>query len=265
MHTAILPITYRSTEATPLDLLEIEQRPWSVYTGKVTKQEVVRVVSALLADRDYQSEIDCGLVGDQLVSILYAYPKIKGLDYRLYCDWGELSEPVIEEVELTEQVQFDLSTTATTQHPAVEILSAQWLDDCCDAEGTVLAAPQISIKDGSITSAAAVHATAMVRYRCERHTVILNAPRREGAIDQQWGSVVVAAYTGGTTHKVIDMPPGIASFAADPDAVCGGSWSGTVRESVADTYPPDPRGADLITETDYCKQTIIDEYTQDPQ
>lgn len=264
MITASLAIPYSSVEAVPLDLLEIEQKPWSVYTGKVTKQEVVRIVAALLGDTAYQSQIDCGLAGDQLVSILYLYPRVSGLVYRLYCDWGELSEPVIEEVEIDELVQFDLVSTASPQHPALEILQAKWLDKCYDAAGNIVASPSLSIDAGELVSSAAVHATAKVRYRCQRHTVALTAPRRTGAIDNQWSSVVVAAYAGGLVYKEIDMPPGIEVFASDPNAQCGAGWTGTVGESGADPYPPDPTGADLVTEVDYCKQATLAEYTTAP-
>lgn len=264
MITASLPIPYSSAEAVPLDLLEIEQKPWSVYTGKVTKQEVVRIVAALFNDTKYQSKIDCGLAGDTLVSILYLYPRVAGLVYRLYCDWGELSEPVVEEVEIDELVQFDLVESASPQHPALEIVQAKWLDDCYDAAGNIIKSPGLTIDAGQLVSSAAVHATAKVRYRCERHTVALTAPRRTGAIDNQWSSVVVAAYAGGLVYKEIDMPPGIEVFAADPDAQCGAGWTGNVRESVADPYPPNPTGADLVTEVDYCKQSTLAEYTTAP-
>ena len=265
MLAATLPVPRAALEAEPLDLLQIEQQSWSVYTGKVTKQEVVRILAALMEDREYQAAVDCGLAGDQLVALLYLYPRTPDLVYELFCDWGQLSEPIIEQVELEEQVQFNLSKTGIPSRPVREILSASWQDDCCNAQGDIVDSAPPTIAGAQVASSQAVHATALVRYLTERHTVVINAPRREEALDQQWASVVVATYPGGLKYHQLVMPPGIAAFAANPDAVCGSSWTGSVSESGDDPYPPDPRGADLITEVAYCKQVTLREYNQDPE
>ena len=263
MLAATLPIPGVAVDQQPQDLLQIEQQPWSVYTGKVTKQEVVRILAALMEERSYQAAVDCGLAGDQLVALLYLYPRTPGLAYELFCDWGQLSDPIVEQVEIEEQVQFDLSTSGSPSRPVRKIISASWQDDCCNAQGDIVKLPPPTIAGDQLESSQAVHATALVRYLSERHTVVLNAPRREDALDQQWASVMVATYPGGLKLHELVMPPGLAAFAADPDAVCGASWTGSVIESVEDPYPPAPRGADLVTEVAYCKQATLREYTQE--
>lgn len=261
-----LTATYTGPSAEQAALLLLTQGEWSVYVGKVTKGEVVRFVSAAVTEEEYQATVDCGLAGDNLICPIIAYPLVPDLDYRLLTSWGELSARSVEMVEIRdEQVQFRLTTEATTEFPARAIRSVNWTMDCLDQTGEVVAPPTLTIEGQSIRSAAPVYGTATVHYITERHTYILNAPRRETAIDNNWSAVVVAPIIGyEPVRLVVEMPPGINNFEADPDAVCGrvGRGGGSVTFPEDPYYPPEPAGADLITEVDYCDQEVIQEYTR---
>ncbi|MGE4400094.1 MAG: hypothetical protein AB7F61_00230 [Desulfobulbus sp.] len=257
MDTTQLAITYTGPAAAdPLELLVLEQESWSVYTGKVTKQELVRWLAAALAGDEYQSRIDCGMAGGQLVCVIYAYPLLPDLNYRMVTSWGALSGRVVEIIEADELVQFHLDTEATTAHPIRELRSVAWEDQCYDADG-IIAGPALSSDGKRLFTASPVYGTAKVRYLFERHTYVLNAPRREGAIDNHFSSVVAGIYAGGLEVLVLEMPPGIEQFEADPDAVCGsgGAGGGSVTWP-DDEYPVQPQAASRRTVVDYCAQKV---------
>ena len=248
-----------SADREPADLLRLEQEPWSIYTGKITKGEMLRWLSAAVSDTDYESNVDCGMSGDQLVSTIHAYPYEADLIYQMHASWGQLSERRVEMQEIRELVQFRLTTEERTDYPVRRILGVDWDDDCYGPEGEIVAPPTLSADRETISCGAPVYGTAEVRYLCERHVYALNAPRRETAIDNQWSAVVVGVYEGGITYLITEMPPGIEAFAADPDAICGRrSGSGTVDWPEKE-YPIIPGTGRKITEIDYCKQTVISE------
>jgi hypothetical protein len=260
MTTTSLTLTYglASTETQPLDLLKLEQEEWSVYTGSVTKQEMVRWIAAALTGDEYQSQIDCGMAGDALVCTLYAYPRVAGLNYRLLTSWGTLSGRAVEMLELSELVQFRLTTSESTRYPVRRILAVDWADECYGPGGEVVSAPELIADSEAVTCAEPVYGTAQVKYLCERHTVILNAPRREAARDNNYSAVVVGVYEGGLAHLVVEMPPSVEVFEADPDAVCGLNWTtqGTIT-SPDEEVPVQPSTASRETVIDYCTQKVI--------
>lgn len=265
MTTATLPIDYAVPETDRSPLVLIEQAEWSVYTSRVTRQEVVRWLAARIGGDTYQQRIDCGMAGGHLVCPVYVYPRSPGVRYRLLTSWGELSERAVELVEMVEQVQFRLSTEEATRYPSRSIRAVEWTVECLDASGAVIDPPALTIAGQAVRCGQPVYGTATVRYLAERHGYILNVPRRECAIDAHYSAVLIAPVAGYEPARlVLTMPPGIDRFEADPDARCGGgrSLSGTIVWDDPPSPPPDPQAADLITEVDYCDQTAIREWTE---
>jgi len=260
-----LAATYTGPVADSSAKLLLRQGKWSRYVGKVTKGEMVRWVAAAIGGKDYQAKVDCGLAGDAVVCTIEAYPFFQDLAYRLVSSWGELSERSVELVEIRdEQVQFRLTDTAATEFPARAIRAVQWTAECLDVDGNVTAPPPLWADGETLRSGAVVYGTATVHYVCERHTSILNAPRRETALDNHWSAVVVAAIPGSMPARLLlELPPGIDAL-DEPDAVCGrrGGGRSSVKRADGSMPPPEPDGADLITEVDYCDQRTIREYTQ---
>jgi hypothetical protein len=263
--TISLNATYTGPTAGIEAKVVLRQRPWSRYTGRVTKQAAVRWLLAIVDGSSAQVQIDCGMEGDALICPIEAYPVEAGVDYRLVASWGELSDRSVRIVAISdEQVQFRLTDTATTEFPAREIRSVRWTDVCLDSEGRVVGAPELTTSGTAIKSSAVVYGTASVSYLTEQHGYILNAPRRADAIDSHFSAVVVAVVPGYVpVPLVLDMPPGIETFEDDSHAVCGRSRSGSVAGGDGGSgTPPAPLVADLVTEVDYCEQSTLREYTQ---
>ena len=256
-HTLTITYSLPIGTADGQDLLRLEQEDWSVYTGAITKGEMIRWLGAMIQDTTYQPLIDCGLAGDQLVCTLYAYPYQPELIYQLHPSWGTLSERRVETIEIREMVQFRLTTEARTDYPVRQILGVDWAADCYGPEGEIVPPPPLTADRETLSCTSPVYGTAAVHYTCERHTYILNAPRRETALDNQWSVIVVGVYEGGLTWVAVEMPPGIERFEADPDAICG-RRSGSGSVIMDDELPPvQPNTARRTTEIDYCTQEVL--------
>jgi hypothetical protein len=263
MTIASLSAIYAGPASTSAAKLVLEQAEWSVYTGTVTKQELVRWVAAAVLEEEYTAKIDCGMTGDALICPIYAYPLEADLNYRLLASYGELSERSVEIIEITELVQFRLADTASPKYPARAIVAVEWTVECLDALGELVAPPALTTDGQAIRSATVVYGTVSATYLCERHTYILNAPRRADALDNNYSAVVAAAVPGfAPVVLVVEMPPGAEAFAADPDAICGASWHGGATWPDEDDSIPEATTANLITEVDYCEQEIIREWTE---
>jgi hypothetical protein len=263
MTTAALTALYAGPAATSAAKLLLVQAEWSLYTGKVTKQELVRWVAAAVLEEEYAAKIDCGMSGEALVCPIYAYPLEPDLEYQLLASYGELSERAVEMIEITELVQFKLTDSATPEYPARTIVATEWAVGCLDAAGEVVAPPALTTDGQSIRSAIPVYGTASATYLCERHTYILNVPRRAEALDSNYSAVVVAAIPGfAPVVHVMEMPPGVEVFEADPNATCGASWHGGATWPDDEDPIPEATTANLITEVDYCKQETIREWTE---
>lgn len=260
-----LSATYTGPAADTSAQVLLRQRPWSRYTGRVTKQEAVRWLMAKTGGTEYQMRVDCGLVGGAIICAIEVYPLVAGLDYRLVASWGELSARSVRMVEIVdEQVQFRLTDTTTTEMPARSIRAIQWTDVCLDRDGAVIDPPTLTVTGSTLHAGTAVYGTASITYLTEQHGYVLNAPRRAAALDNHFSAAVVAVVPGySPVVLALDLPPGIEAFEADADAVCGRRRAGSVAGGDdGGGRVPTPLAADLITEVDYCKQTTLREYTQ---
>lgn len=258
MTTQSLSITYTGPAVATKDLLQLEQSAWGAYTGKVTRAEMIRYLSATLYGTEYSSRIDCGLVSGSVVCVVAAYPRIADLVYRLHTSHGTLSSPTMEMPLLTEALSFTLTTEVSPEHPVREIKSVEWLSECYNAEGAVVDPPALSTDGERITIPTAVYGSVSVTYRTERHSYVLTAPRREDAIDNHYSAAVYGVYDGGITWLVIEMPPGIETFEADAGAYCGWGSSASVTDDDQD-YPVTDGKHTRTTDVDYCSQEIISE------
>lgn len=260
MTSQSLTLTYatRATAGEPLDLLKIEQDDWATTTAVVTEEEMVRRIMAILyQDEVPGSRIDCGMVGGVMTCAIRVYPLVPGLVYRLHTSHGTLSEPLVEEIEETEDLAFQLTDTETIRHPARSISEVVWLSDCFDADGGIVAPPALSASGQEVTSGRAVYGTARVTYLTERHTYALGCPRREGALANFYSAAVYGLYAGGLNWLEIEMPPGIEEYEENPDADCGwGSVGGAITAPEDEPYPVEEGNRMRITVVDYCSQLV---------
>ena len=251
-----------SKDSTPLI---VEQEEWSLYTGKVTKQEVVKYLLSLIKGEDYDMLVDCGMAGDELVVAIYCYPLTEGLNYELYTSYGTLSERYSEIIEIDEElIQFRLSDSETSDYPARKIKNLEWVLQCLDANGDEIENPTL-VTDGDAisTNGIKVYGTAKISYTCERHSYILTAPRRESALDNNYSGVIVGIVTGYSPVVVeLDMPPTVASFINNSSYECGGYDTGFIDENDKEEPIPEVPSRNLVTIVDYCSQKPIREYLE---
>ncbi len=255
-----LTLTYAAADAAegePLDLLLIEQQDWRLGTGLVTKAELVGALANWLYDEDYQSRVDCGFVGEDLVCAVFVYPRRAGLAYQFHTSHGTLSERSVELAEIEESLNFSLEAEAQPRYPARSIAEAEWLAECYDVHGNVIPPPALTISGGSIRAGQACYGSVNLRYTTERHTYLLTCPRRADALDNHYSAAVYGVYSGGLNWLEIEMPPGIDAFEADPDAQCGwGSSQGSVTAPDREDDPVEDGGHDRKTVVDYCSQEV---------
>lgn len=258
-HALTLTYATRATSREPLDLLQIEQDDWATATGVVTSAAMVRRLSAILYDEDRRDELrlDCGLSGDSVRCLVRVWPLVPGLVYRFATSHGTLSERLVEEISETEDVFFQLTTVERVKHPVRAIESVEWLADCYDADGAIVAQPALSAVGQEVRSGRPVYGTARVKYQTERHTYALTCPRREGALANFYSAAVYGVYSGGLNWLEIDMPPGIEEFEQDPDADCGwGSAGGSIDWPEDEPYPVEESNRTRLTVVDYCSQIV---------
>lgn len=253
-----ITLTYRGPASESLDLLQIEQVDWDRYTGKVTTGAMVRALREMLYGEDAGSLVDCGLTGCSVVCLILVYPRVPGLAYQFAASYGSLSERLEEIVEESETVNFSLETSASPNHPPMAIISAEWADVVYDAAGNEIVPPALTILDGEIISPIPVYGAVDVVYTTERHAYTLTAPRREDAVDNFYTSAVYGWYSGGVNWLAVKMPPGIETFNADADAVCGGD-SGFIEPPEDDDPGEEPVTGNRRSVVDYCSQEIVED------
>ena len=260
-----LVINYGKVEQQSVVPLIIKQEEWSLYTGKVTKQEVVKFVLGVIKKDSHEVSVNCGMAGKELIVAIYVYPIIREPDYALYTSYGELSERYVEDIEVEEElIQFRLSSLESTALPVKEFLSVEWVLSCLDGTGEEVEAPTLEVSGSNVsTGGVNVYGTAKISYVTEQHTYILTAPRRETALDNYYSGAVVGVVQGyPPVVHVLEMPPTVESFSADSSYSCGRRSSYEVIYDEDELGTPEASASNLITEIDYCTQRVIREYTE---
>lgn len=260
MTTQTLSISYAGkATAESKDLLQIEQQSWDALTGKVTRAEMVRYLAALLGGSDYHSSVNCGMVDGAVVCVVDVYPRLPDLVYQFHTSHGTLDGPTVSNEIVEESLSFRLDTEITPQHPVRKMVSVEWLAECYNAEGAIVDPPPLSTDGKNITIPTPVYGSVTVKYQTERHSYVLTAPRREGAIDNAYSAAVYGVYQGGINWLVIEMPPGIETFQADADADCGWGSTASIKDSDDEPLPMTDGKHTRTTVVDYCSQEIISE------
>lgn len=257
-------LQYSKVEPDTATPLIVEQEGWSLYTGKITKQEVVRYLLSVIDERRYEIAVDCGMAGDELVVPVFVYPLINNLQYDLYSSYGELSERYSETLEITDElVQFRLSASESTKYPARSIKSLSWVLQCLDINGNEVDNPDLIIDGENLSTGVKVYGTAKVSYTCERHSYVLTAPRREEALDNNYSGVIVGIVQGyAPVVFELEMPPTVDSFINNTDHQCGRVDTGYIKDSDKRQPIPDVPSRNLVTVIDYCSQSTIQEYLE---
>ena len=254
MHSSIA-ITYQQPTPEAIDLLMIEQEEWARNTGVVTTAEMLRYVSAFVYNQLYRGSTNCSMVDGRLVCTVNVYPRVPGLAYQLHASWGELSGPRGGLVEITEILNFTLTTEERPRYPVRSISAVRWLAECYDPSGAVVEAPSLAIAGDAITIPAPVYGSVEVRYQTERYQHTLAIPRRDDALEEMFSAAVYALYDGGLAWIEIDLPDSFDEATATER--CGLSGSASVTWPEEDPRPVADNPYRRHTLVDYCSQTII--------
>lgn len=255
MTQSSLTITYAQPVPEQRDLLLIEQEEWARTTGVVTTAEMLRYVSAFVYNQLYRGSTNCSMVDGRLVCTVNVYPRVSGLAYQLHASWGELSGPRGGLVEITEILNFTLTTEERVKYPCRSISAVRWLAECYDPSGAVVDAPALTIAGDAITIPAPVYGSVEVRYQTERYQHTLAIPRRDEALEEMFTAAVYALYQGGLTWIEIDLPSSFDEATATER--CGFSGTASVTWPEDDPRPVADNPYRRHTLVDYCSQTII--------
>jgi len=203
-HSLRLTITAPDRSRDNDDFVRLEQEPWDINTGYITKFAMFRYLNHLLFDAD-PPEADCPVLGPHTV---YAYPSRPDLDYLLGCSWGTLGPRRIDEAAFSEAIQCNLQTELEPEYPPLTINGYTWLGEAYSPAGDVLTRPAVTIVDGKIRIAQAVYGTLLVNYTVCRHLYELSTPVRPGALENTIQSHVYACWDGGNTVLEIERQDG---------------------------------------------------------
>lgn len=261
LHKDLTVTISNASSVTPLDLITIEQEEWSPYTGYLTKANMVKIVASYLYGTDFGATIDCGIADGQLVTLIYAYPKIADLDYTMRCSRGTLSERLVEFVEETEVVNFELEDIASLSHPARELISYDWYDEfkVYDKTGKEIAYPVVTIIDNEVSLSQKVYGSVEVTYQVERHTYGITVEQREESIENFYSSVVFATYEKGIKYLELTQPPNSDELNENLDASCTGGYkiNGSFSSEDDDDTSSMSRNADRKIVVAYCEQEVL--------
>ena len=93
----VSPTRSRDTD----DFVRLEQEPWDINTGYITKFAMFQYINHLLFNPD-PPEPDCPTLGTRN---MYAYPARPDLNYLIGCSWGTLGPRRINEGAFREAIQ----------------------------------------------------------------------------------------------------------------------------------------------------------------
>ena len=256
MKTASLSINYTpadSSQADPLDLLILEQKEWSGYTGHLTKVKLAMYLRALLAGEDPEEDIvDCGW-GDTLDITVYAYRLYPDVIFRLVSTVGELGALREESIIERETISFEMNDNVELNHPAKKIRSARWLTGPYTEGGIKLGhQPELTINGLAIESAMPLYGSVWLEVEVERTMATISISREEAIplLAVGWSEFCVGLPRGGRPVALeLEAPPG-AEELAKKNKPCG-------RGNTVEITGPDedeitaPKADKLIT-GDYC-------------
>lgn len=240
--------------------LRLEQQGWGQNVGKVSSLTIVRELAASFGVYTPPS-IDCGLGGGgEYVCDLYVYLFDRFLNYQLGITHGTITGFKVEEVEVEENIDFSLNSTATMNYTPVGGVTLEWVDEDVWGEGGSYASkPSLSANGDVITSGDPVYGSVLAKYKTFRHVRQIKIPPRMNAVDNIFASWAWARWDGGETKIELNPPPG-ASQNYQAGMLCdgtGSTYGGSVTIDPGGDGGDDPPKAipsDKTIDIEYCTQ-----------
>lgn len=247
--------TFQGDEADAFVMLR--QKDWG-RAGKTSSLDIVKSFSSLLAGWGILG-VDCGMdeteEGDEssaFTTELYAYPWPADLDYKVRLSYGFLGVPAREEIEVREQVHFNLENTQSTEYPIYQLISKEWAVDTLNERGGNSGRPVIFASGNELQTDRKVYGTVNTVYTTIRHTRLVKISARTGAVDNVFSSMARASWDGGVDTLSISPPHGAESNYGNNENCQGGS-STTIEDDDGDDVPT-ARPTNRTVGIDYCSQ-----------
>ncbi len=251
--------------------LRLEQEEWGKHVGMVGRMDMAAALASF-AFGTAMPNVDCGFGDDlSLKCIIYAYPDVSGLNYKLRTSYGSIDGGIRERISETEGITLKGTSSANLKYKGTSVKSVSWYGDVFDYEGGVIGAkPAITIEENSLVVDRVVSGTIIVVYDVVRFKHMLRVFPRTGTDEKKYSSVVYGLYTGGISWVEISPPPNADSYSDASE--CG--WN-TIPGGDTEIEPPDDDGGgsggtpdgfeppddvggeDRDIDVDYCSQEVI--------
>ena len=154
----------------------LEQDKWDANVNYLTKMGIVGYLNQLLF-QDTPLETNCS---DGIYRV-FAYPYPVDLNYLIGTTHGTLGYGIHEEVEYTEIMQCNLSTSINLKYPSLGIVRFQWIGDAYNDLGDIVNTPTIDIKGQVVSISSPVYGSFFITYKVHRVTYTLSVlPLKEG-------------------------------------------------------------------------------------
>lgn len=255
--------------AGPRPALILDQEQWDGDIGLVTRAGMMNFLGMMLfgggddGEDEWNPSARCGLDGNLMQVVVYAYPSPVSLSFNIAATRGVLSAGEIEEPYRLEMVQVNMQKEIRTEYPATEILVVAERGSLYDGDGTIVPMPHYRVgADGVIELAGAVYGTIGVLYRTYRYKYTLDVSGRDPAITPEnlLSSVVYAWWDGDGEWLEIEPAPGAEEMVQD-GRDCG--WGGKTTGQVPDkpVSRPVAAGANRSIGIEYCSNTVESDTT----
>jgi hypothetical protein len=241
------------------ELLVLEQEDWDQDTGLVTKANLARFIYSLLQSMTTGNKVtfplatDCGLEDGDLVTKIFAYPKVDGLVFTIAVTNGTLESQGIETITNTDLLSFQGTSEETLDYPCHSVISKEVKGGTFDSDKNSLSEPEITIDGDTVSLSFSAYTAVKVVYETIRYVYKLTIPARDSTYNK-YASVVYAYYSGGVVWLDVDEPDTLDD---SEDSVCGYNirWGPS-------PLPPikHPGGTTNNVKTiDYCSQEVESE------
>lgn len=262
--TLTIPFAAEAASASPTDLVLLEQEEWGAYAGRLTKLGMTRYLDHVLyasGGAAAPNVVDCGGSGENLNTAVLVWPLRDNVTYRLLSTVGSLGSGQLGEVEEQDTVSFAMTRAASLKHPALRILSAEWLTGPWTTGGVKISPPALAAAGRELRANVVTYGSVRVRYAARRYRHPLKIARDEL-------KAIVAS--GGWSEWAVCLPaPGrpvaldlTLNRGAEDMAKSGGECGrrGKVKVSgLEEDWPPVVEPEDRRMNCEYCTGKCKDE------
>ena len=129
---------------------------------------------------------------------MFVYPLDPDLVYNIGVTYGTLGDAVIQELEVSEVIKFNLDAKANSRYPVQELVSSSWYPNLWDNEGNKISEPAFT-RNGKFEFdvGSEIYGALKIVYKTVRHTRYLKVKAREDVVENYYSSVAWTRWDGG--------------------------------------------------------------------